>query len=427
MIQSASLAKEVLKTQDNNFCSRPSLVAQQRLAYNGLDLVFARYDDYYREMRKLCVIHLFSSKKVQSFSSIRREEVSRMIHKISSLSSVSETVNLSDLLMALTSSIICSVAFGKRYNDGVEKGKFQYLLNEAQAMLAAFFFSDYVPLIGGWLDKLTGLSSRLERVFNDLDQFYDQIINDHLDPNRPKYDHEDILDVLLQLRKERCFSFHLTLDHIKGVLMNIILAGTDTSAAMVVWTMTELIRNPTAMKKVQDELRNLIHDKSFIEEDDLPKLKYLKAIVKETFRFHPASPLLVAREALEKCTIQAYDILPGTLIFVNVWAIGRDPELWKDAETFKPERFLESSIDFRGQDFELIPFGGGRRVCPGMLLGVANMELTLANLLYAFDWELPVGLNKEDIDTDVIPGITMHKKNALCLMAKKFCSSSQCG
>jgi len=126
-------------------------------------------------------------------------------------------------------------------------------------------------------------------------------------------------------------------------VQNIISAGTDTSAAMVVWVMTELLKNPAMIKKAQEELRTVIRDKSFIEEDDIIKLEYLKAIVKETFRLHPAAPLLIVRETLNKCTMQDYDILPKTLMFVNLWKIGRDPEFWKDPEIFLPERFLEFS------------------------------------------------------------------------------------
>lgn len=422
VIQSASLAKEVLKTQDNNFCSRPYLVGQQRLSYNGLDIAFVPYSEYFREIRKICVVHLFSSKKVQSSSPIRREEVSRMIQKISSLSSASSgAVNLSNLLVSLTSSIICRVAFGKSYeNEGVERSRFHNLLHEIGAMFTAFFFTDYFPYVGYWVDKLSGLTSRLERIFEKMDEFYDEIISYHLDPNRPKSEHEDIVDVLLQLRKERCFSFDLTFDHIKAVLMNIIVGGTDTSAAMVVWAMTELLKNPIVMRKVQDELRSLFRNKSFIEENDLIKLEYFKAVVKETFRLHPAVPLLVVHETLQKCTVQGYDMLPETLVFVNAWAIGRDPASWKDPEVFMPERFLGSAIDFKGQNFELIPFGAGRRMCPAMLMGATSFELALANLLYSFDWELPIGVNKEDIDYDVLPGLTMHKKNPLSLVPKKW-------
>ncbi|XP_021759822.1 cytochrome P450 83B1-like isoform X1 [Chenopodium quinoa] len=424
VVQSAKTAKEVLHTQDLNFCYRPSTIATQRLSYKGLDITFAQSYGYFREIKKICVVHLFSSKRVESFTPIR-QEVLRMVNKISTqISSFSglEIVNLSELLMSFASSNICRIAFGKRYgeNEGSNRSRFHNLLNDAQAMFTAFFFTDYFPSIG-WLDKLTGQSSRLEKTFKDLDVFYDEIINDHLDPNRPVSETEDIIDVLLHLRKERAFTFDLTLDHIKGVLMNMFVAGTDTSAAMVVWAMTELIKNPTAMKKVQKELRGLAgNHKGYVSADDLPKLEYFKAVIKETLRFRPAAPVLIVRETLEKCTIEGYDILPKTLVFVNAWTIGRDPEYWKDPEVFMPERFMGSSIDYKGQDFEFIPFGAGRKMCPGMLLGVSNFELALANLLFSFDWELPDGIKMEDIDTDTLPGVTMHKKNPLCLVARKY-------
>ncbi|XP_074282510.1 cytochrome P450 83B1-like [Silene latifolia] len=424
VVQSAKIAKEILQTQDLNFCSRPSTAGAQRLSYNGLDMAFNPYNEYSKEMRKLCSVHLFSSKQVHSFSPIREDEVSKMMHKVSSLSHASQIINLSELLMSYTSSNISRIAFGKSYGDDdeSERRRFNRLLNEAQAMFVAFFFSDYFPSIG-CLDKLTGQASRLEKTFKELDGFYEEIIKDHLHATNPKSQEEDLVDILLRLMKERSFTFDLTLDNIKAVLMDVIVAGTDTSAALVVWVMTELIKNPNVMRKVQEELRNAARNKGYITENDLTNLEYFKAVVKETFRIHPGTPLLVVRETQKKCTIEGYDILPGTLVFVNVWAIGRDPESWRDPEIFKPERFLGSSIDFKGQDFELIPFGAGRRICPGMLLGLANSELALANLLFSFDWELPDGVTKEDIDTDTLPGITMHKKNSLCLQARKFSGS----
>lgn len=420
VVQSAKTAKEVLHTQDLNFCYRPYMLATQRLSYKGLDLAFAHSLDYFREIKKICVVHLLSSKRVESFAPIRHDEVLRMISKISTLSSASEIINLSELLMSFASSNICRTAFGKRCDDeGSKRSRFHSLLNDAQAMFTAFFFADYFPSIG-WLDKLTGQYSRLEKTFKDLDVFYGEIINDHLDPNRPTSQQEDIIDVLLHLRKQRTFTFELTIDHIKALLLDIFVAGTDTSAAMVVWAMTELIKNPTVMKKVQEEIRNSAGNKGYVTVEDLTKLEYLKAVIKETLRFRPAAPVLLVRETLKKCTIEGYDILPKTLVFVNIWTIGRDPEFWIDPDIFKPERFLGSSIDFKGQDFEFLPFGAGRKMCPGMLLGVANFELALANLLYSFEWELPAGMKMEDIDTDTLPGVTMHKKNPLCLVARKY-------
>ncbi|XP_074282446.1 cytochrome P450 83B1-like [Silene latifolia] len=421
VIQSAQTAEQVLKTQDLNFCSRPKLIASQRIAYNGLDIAFVPYNEYYKEVRKICVVHLLNSNRVQSYAPIRQDEVSRLVESISTLSSCSEIVNLSELAMNYANSNICRVAFGKRFDniEASKRRKFYGLLHEIQALFIGFFFTDYFPWIS-WLDKLTGQKSRLERAFDELNKFNDELINDHLDPNRPKSDQEDIIEVLLHLRKDRSFGFDLTLNHIKALLMDIVVAGTDTSAAMIVWAMTELLKNPEIMTKVQEEIRKTIHDKDYnrVTMDDLPNLTYFKAVVKETFRFHPAAPLLIVRETVRQCVVNGYDILPKTLVYINVWAIGRDPECWNDPEKFIPERFLGSSVDYKGQDFGLIPFGAGRRMCPGLVLGVANFELALANILYSFDWDLPKGVDKDDLDDVVLPGIAMHKKNHLCLVAK---------
>ncbi|MCD7472195.1 hypothetical protein HAX54_013203 [Datura stramonium] len=420
VISSSKLAKEVLKTQDLAFCNRHSFLGQQKLSYNGHDIAFAPYNDYWREIRKICVVHLFSLKKVQCFSPIREDEVSRMIKKISQQASTSQIINLSRILISLTSTIICRVAFGIRYDEEAhEKKKFDEILAVTQEMMAGFFFSDYFPLFG-WLDKLFGNISRLEKNFKDLDEFYEEVIEQHLNSNRPKSMEGDIIDLMLQLKKEQSTPIDLTLDNIKAILMNIFVAGTDTSAATVIWAMTALIKNPKTMKKVQEEIRKSIGNKGIVNEDDVQNMPYLKAVIKETFRLYPPVPILLARETMHKSILEGYEIQPKTIIHVNSWAIARDPETWKNPEEFIPERFLNSNIDFKGQNFELLPFGAGRRGCPGIALGVATVDLILPNLLYAFDWELPCGMKKEDIDTEVLPGIAMHKKNDLCLVPKVY-------
>ncbi|TXG52107.1 hypothetical protein EZV62_021276 [Acer yangbiense] len=420
VVSSAKMAKEVMKTHDLHFCSRPSLLGQQKLSYNGLDLAFAPYNDYWREMRKICVVHLFNSIRVQQYRPVREDEVSRMMEKISKSVVACKPVNLSELMISLTSTIICRVAFGKRYEDeGIERSRFQALLSETQAMFTSFFFSDHFPFMG-WIDRFTGLISRLEKNFKNFDTFYQELIDEHLDANRPKTEHEDILDVLLQLRKERLFKIDLTMDHIKGVLMNVFVGGTDTGSASVIWVMTYLMKNPKAMKKAQEEVRNLIGNKGFVDEDNVQKLSYLKAVVKETMRLQPTVPLLVQRETTEKCILEGYEIPTKTVVYVNAWAIGRDPEAWENPEDFDPDRFIGNSIDLKGQNFELIPFGAGRRICPGIYMGISTVELALANLLYKFDWQMPDGMKKDDLDFDALPGIAMHKKNPLQLTAKNY-------
>ncbi|KAH0775867.1 hypothetical protein KY290_007278 [Solanum tuberosum] len=155
-------------------------------------------------------------------------------------------------------------------------------------------------------------------------------------------------------------------------------------------------------------------------EDDIQNMPYFKAVIKETLRLFPLAPLLIPRESMKISTLEGYEFQPRTIVYVNTWAIARDPEIWENSEEFMPERFLNSDIDFKGQDYELIPFRAGRRGCLGLELGVASVELALSNLLYAFDWELPYGLNKEDIDINGRPGITVNKKNDLCLIPKKY-------
>ncbi|KAH7837923.1 hypothetical protein Vadar_019602 [Vaccinium darrowii] len=170
------------------------------------------------------------------------------------------------------------------------------------------------------------------------------------------------------------------------------------------------------MKKAQQEVRNKAGNRGAIDENDLQEYPYLQAVIKETMRLHPPAPLLIPHETTQKCNISGYEIRPKTVVHVNAWAIGRDHESWENPEIFSPGRFIGSSVDFRGKDFKLIPFGAGRRGCPGLNMGVAVVEFALANLLYWFNWELPDGMKREDIDTDVKPGITMHKKNPLCAL-----------
>ncbi|KAK7395753.1 hypothetical protein VNO78_16320 [Psophocarpus tetragonolobus] len=422
IISSPKLAQELLKTHDLECCNRPSLTSSMKFSYNGLDMASSPYKDYWRHTRKFSIIHYLSFKRVSNFSSIRKHETTLLMKKIENHVSCSKVTNLHELLTCLTSAIVCRTAFGRRFEEeGVERSMFHGMLQEAQELIISNFYSDYFPFVGGIIDKLNGMMGRLEKMFKDLDEFYQNVIDEHLDPQRKKLgDEEDFIDALLQLKNDGSFSMDLSHVHIKPLMMNIILAGIDTSVATIVWAMTALMKNPRVMKKVQEEIRNKFGDgKCFIEEDNIQKLPYLKAVIKEAMRLYPPVPLLLPRETIKKCSIGGYKIPEKTLVYVNAWAVHRDPKTWNEAEEFYPERFLEGEIDFRGCGFELIPFGGGRRICPGLHMGIITVELVLANLLFSFDWELPQGVKREDIDILMLPGYTQHKKNPLCLVTKR--------
>ncbi|QCD98814.1 cytochrome P450 [Vigna unguiculata] len=433
VVSSARVAKEILKTHDLNFATRPAFVGLRKLSYNGLDLGFAPYGPCWRELKKLCIVHLFSANRVQSFRSVREDEVAQMLRKLSEREASGTVVNLTEVLMSFTSSLICIIAFGKKYvgqyeeevvGKGKRRSRLQVLLNEAQALLTEFFFSDYFPLLG-WVDGLTGKMRRLEKTFKELDAFYERVIFEHMDSamaenGDDEKEVQDIIDIFLQLLRDDSLSFHLTLDHIKAVLMNIFIAGTDPPSATIVWAMTALLKNGEVMRKVQGEVRSLFGEKDFINEDDIERLPYLKAVVKETLRLFPPSPLLLPREAIERCSVEGYEIEAKTVVYVNAWGIARDPENWEKAEEFCPERFVGSEMELKGKEFEALPFGSGRRMCPAKHMGMVNVELALANLVHTFDWEVGPGSDREEmLDTEVKPGITMHKKSDLYVVAKK--------
>lgn len=200
------------------------------------------------------------------------------------------------------------------------------------------------------------------------------------------------------------------------------LAGVDTSALTVNWAMAELLRQPKLMKKAQDEVRGFVGNKGRVTEGDLDQLEYLKMVIKETLRLHPPAPLLIPRETMSHFKINEYDIYPKTRIQINAWAIARDPLYWENPEQFFPARFIDNKVDFNGKHFEFLPFGGGRRGCPGMHMGTVTSELLLANLLYCFDWKLPGGMEETDIDMEELAGhsLTLSKRIPLVLVPTKY-------
>ncbi|KAI3914604.1 hypothetical protein MKW92_017864 [Papaver armeniacum] len=391
VVSSANIVKEIFTAHDLVFSNRPMLYAAKKFSYEFVDITFAPYGEYWREVRKITMAELLSVKRVAALI--------ELIHRSSS-SSLTTPINLSEMILCFVNNVICRVAFGRKYEEEIDtNGK------------------NFFPRLA-WIHKIDGTEAKLEKTFRQMDDFYEKVIDEHLNPQRLTPAVEDLVDVLLRVQKNPGQGITLSREQIKGVITDIFGAGSDTSSAAIVWAMTELIRNPEVMKKAQEEVRRSVGDKEVVEESDLPKLKYLKLVTKEAMRHHPPAPLLVPRETTQNCKIKGYHVPAKTRVFVAAKAIGMDPKIWENPSEFRPERFLNNDIDVKGQDFELIPFGVGRRGCPGVNFSVVLVELTLANLLHCVDWKLPSGMKPEEVDIEEADGLTMHKKIPLYLIAE---------
>ncbi|KAF3436750.1 hypothetical protein FNV43_RR19499 [Rhamnella rubrinervis] len=363
VVSSARLAKEALKTHDLALSSRPQIFSAKHLFYNCTDVVFSPYGAYWRQIRKICILELLSAKRVQSYSFVREQEVARLVRRVAE--SYPGTTNLSKMLALYSNDVLCRVAFGRDFSGGGEYDKhgFQKMLEENEIKTSA---------------NLSLFQST-----------FDQMVTEHLNPMREKEEHKDLVDVLLDVQKEGSLEMPLTMDNVKAIILDMFAAGTDTTFITLDWGMTELIMNPKVMEK--------------------HKLK--SSIASSCSSVGP-------KRIYGTCNDRWIRYSAKTRIFVNAWAIGRDPETWENPETFEPERFWGSNIDFKGQDFELIPFGAGRRGCPAVTFGTATIELALAQLLHSFDWELPTGTRAKDLDMTEAFGITMHRIAHLIVLAK---------
>ncbi|KAL3824902.1 hypothetical protein ACJIZ3_020931 [Penstemon smallii] len=426
VISSATMAKEAMKTHDLAISSRPHIYSAKYLFYNCTNVVFSPYGAYWRYIRKICILELLSTKRVQSYGFVREQEVARMARRIEQSCSDDGTINLTKMLALYANDVLCRVVFGKDFSEGGEYDRhgFQNMLEEYQELLGGFSVGDFFPSME-FLHTVTGTKSRLLHTFKRFDRFFDDVIEDHRNNSHSTTKdehHKDFVDVLLEIQQNQDAEMPLTMDNVKAILLDMFAAGTDTTFIALDWGMTEIVTNPRVLKKAQAEVRSVVGERKFVVESDLPRLYYMKAVVKEIFRLHPPAPVLVPRESMEDIIIGGYTVPERTRIFINVWAIGRDPESWRNPDMFEPERFMDCDIDFRGQDFELIPFGAGRRSCPAITFGSSTVEIALAQLLHGFDWELPTGIQSKDLDMTEVFGITMHRKAPLVVGAKPYFS-----
>uniref|UniRef100_A0A0E0KGW3 trimethyltridecatetraene synthase n=1 Tax=Oryza punctata TaxID=4537 RepID=A0A0E0KGW3_ORYPU len=434
---SADAARLVLKTHDAAFADRARTTAGETIMYNYKGIVHTPYGAYWRMARKLCATELFSPRRVDSYEYIRAEEIQALVRDL--FGRAGHAVAVRERLANATLRNILRMSVGDKWSRvyGSADGEvFRRTLDEAFEVAGVVSnVGEWVPLLG-WLD-VQGCRRRMKRLGKMYDRFLEQILQEHEATKAAAGDGQpaeaacDLVDVLLQLSEEEGNAgadseARLTRDGVKAFIQDIIAGGTESSAVTMEWAMAELLRRPGAITAATDELDRVVGRARWMTERDLPDLPYVDAVVKETLRLHPVGPLLVPHHAREDTVVAGYDVPAGARVLVNVWAIARDPASWPDRpDAFLPERFLPGGsasggggVDVRGQHFELLPFGSGRRVCPATNLAMKMVTLGVASLLQGFAWRLPDGVAAEDVSMEELVGLSTRRKVPLVAVAE---------
>ncbi|XVF86915.1 hypothetical protein PTKIN_Ptkin18bG0079100 [Pterospermum kingtungense] len=414
---SVDMAKAILKTHDVTFCGRPKIAAGKYTTYNYSDITWSNYGPYWRQARKMCLTELFSARRLESYEYIRREEMNLFLKRL--YQSSGTPIVLKEHLSSLSLNVISRMVLGKKYTEGT--GENEILSpNEFKEMLDELFLLNGVLNIGDsipWLNflDLQGYIKRMKALSKKFDRFMEHVLDEHNARRKgvQNFVAKDMVDVLLQLADDPDLDVKLERNGVKAFSQDLIAGGTESSAVTVEWAISEMLRKPEIFAKAAEELDRVIGRDRWVEEKDIVNLPYIDSIAKETMRLHPVAPMLVPRLSREDCQIAGYDIPKGTRTLVNVWTIGRDPTIWDNPNEFCPERFLGKTIDVKGHDFELLPFGAGRRMCPGYPLGIKVIQASLANVLHGFTWKLPGNVRKEDLNMEEIFGLSTPKKYPL--------------
>ncbi|CAN1809154.1 Desmethyl-deoxy-podophyllotoxin synthase [Linum perenne] len=381
------------------------------LQLGEVSTIVVSYGAYWHRMRKICVQELLGANRVRSFLPTMKEEVDKIVRSVGSTRS---SVNVTRMLYSLGYSVISRSVFGEtqviKHADA-----FYPVLKEIIRALEGSCLWDVFPSSN--LARVLS-EGRLKKLNREFDALLQTIIDDHIAKRSEKKKKNNDVDVLLNHTVDQDVDVPVTNNDIKAVLLS------DTFAVVIEWALSELMKNPKAMQKLQTEIRKQVGQKGRVDQDDLGQLHYLKLVIKETFRLHPPGPLLAPRQAREDTMIHGYQIPEKTRIIINAWAIGRDHLNWAEPDKFDPERFMLDDYatgDYtKGLDFSMIPFGSGRRMCPGVHYGMAVLSLCLANLVYCFDWELLDGVMAEDLDMSEDFGIVVRRKKQLVLMAVPY-------
>ncbi|KAJ7972274.1 Cytochrome P450 family protein [Quillaja saponaria] len=419
VVSNAQVAKEVLKTHELNFSNRPQFGSSNYFLYKGSYFITAPYGPHWRFMRKICMTKLLSTSQLNKFTHVREQEITKLLEFLIMCGNEGKDSDLSMELTTLTNNILCRMAMsssrmGHAANDAKE---IHHLIKEFFDVGAKLSVGEILGPLGkfdlfGYGKKLTKIVGNfdqiVERIMKELEEKMD-VLNDHKDC---EIEGGDMMDILLQVYKDANAEVRLTRNDIKAFFLDIFLAGTDTIAVALQWAMVEIINHPKVFNEIRAEIDSVVGLCKLVKESDVQNLTYLQAVVKEVLRLHPTAPF-VLRQSAEDCKINGYDIKGEARTLVNVYAIMRDPESWVKPEEFIPERFLinpdgingqENLMENKGQDFMYLPFGNGRRGCPGASLALSVLHVTIGALIQCFDWKVKDG-DKVDINEGFSAGL----------------------
>ncbi|KAJ9565268.1 hypothetical protein OSB04_001234 [Centaurea solstitialis] len=409
---SPDVARDFLKTNELVFSSRRGSQAIDLITY-GLAFAFVPYGPYWKLVKKMSTVELLGSQNLGHFMPIRTKEVHELLQTLMEKAKRKESVNLTEELLKLTNNVISQMMISTRCSrTNSEADEAKKLVQEVTKIFGEFNVSDFI-----WFCKnidFQGFKKRYKDIHRRYDAFLEKIICAREEKRRKEGKTEDgvdkgkdFLDMLLDAMEDDKAEIKITREHIKALILDFFTAATETTAIALEWMLVELVNNPKELEIAREEIDRVVGNERLVEESDAPNLPYINAIVKETLRLHPPVPMLI-RKSIEDVSVQGYDIPADTMLFVNIWSIGRNPKYWESPLEFNPRRFIEgdtlkSTLDIKGQNFQLLPFGTGRRGCPGINLAMRELPVVIADLIQCFEWNVD---GKKVLTTDERAGMT---------------------
>ncbi|TKY67868.1 Geraniol 8-hydroxylase [Spatholobus suberectus] len=413
VVSSADMAKEVLQTHDHSLSNRAVPQAVRVHNHHNHSMTFLPVSPLWRAIRKICNGQLFSNKTLDASQDLRRNKLHELLNDIHQSSLVGEAVDIGRLVFKTSINLLSNTIFSlDLIHSAGSAGDVKDLVVKIMEECGKPNLADFFPALK-MIDP-QDIKSRNAVYAGKIIDIFRRLVGQRLKLREDQgFDaNNDMLNTLLNIAQLNNQEMNQT--KIEHLALTLFVAGTDTITSTLEWAMAELLRNEKAMSKAKQEVEEIIGKGKPVEESDLARLPYLQAVIKETFRLHPPVPFLIPRKANANVEIGGYTIPKDAHVLVNVWAIGRNTGIWKNANVFSPERFLNSDIDVKGRNYELTPFGAGRRICPGLPLAMRMLYLMLGSLVNCFNWKLEDGMNMEDSF-----GITLAKTQPVRVIAEK--------